>query len=500
MRTLHGSADTALRLAASLAHGSGDAPMAQRVRDVQRWFTEFGRYAYTEVAPIPLDGLSGWHRDRDTGDIRHDSGKFFSVEGLAAQVPLGPVPEWTQPIINQPEIGVLGLLVKENDGVLRALVQAKVEPGNRNGLQLSPTVQATRSNYTRVHQGRAVPYLEYFRDHRAHHVIADVRQSEQGAWFYRKRNRSMVVETTREVELRKGFTWLTLGELYAMLAEEDRVNMDLRSVLSCLPLSASGVDTVLRSDGTGFRGSLVRSCRPSAGARHSLGELLNWLTDTRAGTDVLTDRIALDGLRGWRRTPETITHESGQFFSVIGVDVTAGGREVAHWNQPMIRPRGQGVIALLVARIDGVLHALMHARVEPGYLDVAELAPTVQCIPDSVDVLPAAARPPFLDTVLSADPSQLRYDTVLSEEGGRFYHALSRYVIVETAAEGIEHPEFRWIAVHQLMELLRHSHYLNVQARSMVACLHSLLAVPATAAPAVPSMPTGPSTAGVEGS
>lgn len=84
--------------------------------------------------------------------------------------------------------------------------------------------------------------------------------------------------------------------------------------------------------------------------------------------------------------------------------MTAGGREVAHWNQPMIRPRGQGVIALLVARIDGVLHALMHARVEPGYLDVAELAPTVQCIPDSVDVLPAAARPPFLDTVLSADP------------------------------------------------------------------------------------------------
>ncbi|WP_461073142.1 NDP-hexose 2,3-dehydratase family protein [Streptomyces pseudoechinosporeus] len=463
--------------------------MRDRVDDVQRWFTEFGRYAYTRVSRVALDDLDGWSRDPVTGNIHHHSGRFFTIEGLSAEVPGGPVPRWTQPIINQPEIGVLGLLVKETDGVLRALVQAKVEPGNRNGLQLSPTVQATRSNYTRVHKGRAVPYLEYFRDHREHRVIADVRQSEQGAWFYRKRNRNMVVETVEDVELRDGFTWLTLGELYAMLAEEDRVNMDLRSVLSCLPLAGPGVDTVLRADGTGFHSALVRSCRPASGARHSLGELLNWITDTRTRADVHTDRIALDALDGWRRTPETITHGSGRFFSVIGVDVTAGGREVSHWTQPMVRPEGQGMIALLVGRIDGVLHALLHARVEPGYLDVAELAPTVQCIPDSVEVLPAAARPPFLDTVLRADARDIRYDTVLSEEGGRFYHALSRYMIVETDPTGVDHPDFRWIAVHQLMELLPHSHYLNVQARSLVSCLHSLLA----------SAPATGSTAGVEG-
>lgn len=492
MRMLPGSAETPRRLAESLAHGTDPENIAGRVAHIQQWFTDFGRYSYTDVTRVPLSGLKGWHHDPATGDIRHDSGKFFTIEGLAAHLPGGPVPEWTQPIINQPEIGVLGLLVKETDGVLRALVQAKVEPGNRNGLQLSPTVQATRSNYTRVHRGRAVPYLEFFRDHRNHHVIADVRQSEQGAWFYRKRNRNMIVETTDDVELRDGFIWLTLGELYAMLAEEDRINMDLRSVLSCLPLSVPDLDTVLRSDGTGFRGALVRSCHPSARARHSFGDLLHWLTDVRTRTDGSTDRIPLNSVQGWRRTAETIAHESGQFFSVIGVEVTARGREVSHWTQPMLQPRSQGVIALLVARIDGVLHALMHARVEPGYLDVAELAPTVQCIPDSVAVLPAEARPPFLDTVLSAAPSRVRYNTVLSEEGGRFYQALSRYMIVETDTEETEaHPEFRWIAVHQLMELLRHSHYLNVQARSLVTCLHGLLSAPE---------PVVPSTAGVEGS
>ncbi|MFH4268324.1 NDP-hexose 2,3-dehydratase family protein, partial [Acinetobacter baumannii] len=82
----------------------------------------------------------------------------------------------------------------------------KVEPGNCNGLQLSPTVQATRSNYTRVHQGRAVPYLEYFVDARKHRVIADVRQSEQGSWFFQKRNRNMIVDVgDADVEVLEDF-------------------------------------------------------------------------------------------------------------------------------------------------------------------------------------------------------------------------------------------------------------------------------------------------------
>ena len=46
--------------------------------------------------------------------------------------------------------------------MLHCLMQAKMEPGNVNPLQLSPTVQATRSNYTQVHRGTGTRYLEYF--------------------------------------------------------------------------------------------------------------------------------------------------------------------------------------------------------------------------------------------------------------------------------------------------------------------------------------------------
>ena len=51
---------------------------------------------------------------------------------------------WDQPIIDQPEIGFLGILCKEIKGSLHFLLQAKIEPGNKNFVQLSPTLQATR--------------------------------------------------------------------------------------------------------------------------------------------------------------------------------------------------------------------------------------------------------------------------------------------------------------------------------------------------------------------
>ncbi|WP_170813191.1 NDP-hexose 2,3-dehydratase family protein [Streptomyces sp. PKU-MA01144] len=441
--------------------------------DFTDWFADFGRRAYTRVERVPLHDLEGWETDPDTGDLRHRTGRFFTVHGLEVDHPGAPVPRWTQPIINQPEVGILGILIAPIGGVPHFLMQAKVEPGNAEGLQLSPTVQATRSNYTRVHQGRPVPYLEHFLDvHSRPGVIADVRQSEQGSWFYRKRNRNMVVELPEPVEARDGYRWMTLGQVHELLGRKDTVNMDARTVLSCLPFTGPGVG---EPDGDDFRSALLRSADPGSRAVHTASEILGWITDRRTGSDISVRRVRLRELRDWSRTEDRIRHDTGAFFDVIGVRVDAGGREVHRWSQPMIEPVGTGVIAFLVRRFDGVLHVLAHARVEPGFADVVELGPTVQCVEESHARLPGGTPPPFLEEVLRAPAAHVRFDTVLSEEGGRFYHALNRYLIVETDRDvPRDHPHHRWMTLHQLSELLRHSHYVNVQARSLIACLHSL--------------------------
>lgn len=434
----------------------------------------------TNVEPVALERLTGWSIEERTGALRHHTGGFFAVEGLEVAIPGNAVEHWSQPVLHQPETGILGILVKELDGVLHCLMQLKEEPGNCTGFQLSPTVQATRSNYTGMHNGRSVPYLDYFRNPDRHHVLADVRQSEQGAWFLRKRNRNMIVAVTADVDVtpEDGFHWLTLGQVHQLLSSTDLVNMDTRTVLSCLPLSGSDPEHPPSAAQDPFRAALLRSCDEQQGSMHSLGDILSWVTDVRTQTDVRLSPAPLDRLPAWHRNDGRISHRSGHFFDVIGVHVEAPEREVPWWEQPMISARSTGLVAFLTTRIQGVLHVLLQLRTEPGYVDTAELAPTVQCAPENYTCLPAAARPPFLDEVLTADPGRVRFDTTLSEEGGRFYHTRNRHLIIESD-EVLTHPDFRWMTLHQLTELMRHSNYINVEARSLVACLRAC-ALPAS--------------------
>jgi dTDP-4-dehydro-6-deoxy-alpha-D-glucopyranose 2,3-dehydratase len=437
------------------------------------WWSERARSNRFDVTPIPFDMLDSWRFVPGTGNLSHSSGKFFTIEGLHVRSSYGPVGEWSQPVINQPEIGILGIIVKNVDGVPHCLMQAKMEPGNVNTLQLSPTVQATRSNYTRVHQGGRTRYLEYFADPVRGRVLVDVLQSEQGSWFYRKRNRNMVVEVTDDLPLHEDFCWLPLRQVLDLLHVDNLVNMDARTVLSCMPFAPPRAGSGSHHAPAAFRRALARSLDPFAGARHELGEILSWFTGEKTRHEVSTRLVPARQLAGWKRTDHEIAREDGKHFRVIAVNVEASNREVPSWRQPLLAPVSRGIIAFLAKAIEGVVHVLVHARVEPGFVDAAELGPTLQLLRENYAGLP---QPRYLDYVLGADPARIRFDAFLSEEGGRFYDAQNRYQVIEVEDDfPLDCPrDYRWVTLGQLSELLRHSHYLNVQARSLVACLHSL--------------------------
>jgi oxidase EvaA len=438
------------RSAAATAHGH-----QLRTEDVAGWLADRARAHRFAVRRVPLDRLDGWSFAPGTGNLVHRSGRFFSVKGLAVTVDEGPHRDWQQPIIHQPEVGILGILAREFDGVLHFLMQAKMEPGNPNLLQLSPTVQATRSNYQRVHEGAAVRYLEHFTGPARGLVLTDSLQSEHGSWFYRKSNRNMLVETTAaEVPCDADFCWLTLGQIGELLRLDNVVNMDARTVLSCFPMPAA-----------------------EPGALHSDTELLSWFTAERARHDVDARLMALADVDGWTRDADGIGRLDGRFFRVTGVAVEAGNREVTGWSQPLIEPCGTGVAAFVFRRLGGVPHLLVHAKVEAGCLDRIELAPTVQCAPGNWDLVRPEDRPPFLDLVLAAaEEGGTHYAAVHSEEGGRFLDAQTRHLFVpadEDAAPVDAPPGYCWATVGQLNSLTAHGNYVNVQARTLLACLNS---------------------------
>ena len=94
--------------------------------------------------------------------IYHSSKKFFSIIGLRVISNFYKHNTWDQPIIHQNENGILGIIRRDINIEPEYLMRANVEPGNINKLQISPTVQATKSNYTRVHGGKKVKHLDFF--------------------------------------------------------------------------------------------------------------------------------------------------------------------------------------------------------------------------------------------------------------------------------------------------------------------------------------------------
>ncbi len=395
---------------------------------------------------IPFSGLHGWSFADGSGNLRHATGRFFSVTGMHSSAYPGGTP-----VLVQPETGVLGLLLKEFDGLPHALMQAKFEPGNLAGPQLSPTVQATHSNYTRVHGGSAVPYLDHFLAPGAgDEVLADGPQSEQGHWFWRKHNRNIVVRTRADVPVRDRFRWVPLPLLHGLLCERHLVNMDSRSVLACLPPPY---------DVQGRRPYGSENPAPyRLDGLHSLPAIRAWLARQPAAPGRL---VPLRSLTAWRVTDDALTGPGPH--RIIAVDVRAEGREVSAWTQPLLAPARPGFAAFALRRFDSVPHLLVAAVRQPGFAR-AELGATVQ---------EGATGGPYVRILRAALGSRVLYDGELSEEGGRFHRALTRYRLVEVpdahAPEG-----HLWVTPHQLGQLVRGGAGVTVEARTLLACLRGV--------------------------
>jgi len=434
--------------------------------DILPWIAEQKARAKAFVQQIPLDRMRQWRFHEATGNIVHESGKYFSVEGIRINTNWGRVPEWEQPIINQPEIGYLAILTQKKKGILHFLMQAKVEPGNLNVVQLSPTLQATKSNYTKVHKGSTPLFLDYFRGGRRSRVLLDQLQSEQGARFLKKRNRNMIIEVdeNEDVAVPDGFIWLTLGQLKALMRHDNIVNMDSRSVLSAIPFGGKDIEGSSAS---------AKSLFGEDGSLNSFDDIITWMTELKIRYSLDVERIPLKNVGGWSYNGLSIVHEGGRYFEVMGANISIEGREVISWDQPMVKPVQEGILAFIVKRFSGVCHFLVQAKLEAGNFDILEMAPTVQCLTGDYRPGHSEYHVPFIEEVLTAPAERIWYAAMQSEEGGRFYKEQNRNMIIEAGADFPENvPEnFCWLTLPQMLTFLKFNNYLNIAARSLISAV-----------------------------
>ena len=129
-----------------------------RPQAIDDWFATLLDIEEFQIKDYTLQLSRQW--SLESGFISHCSGRFFSISGLEAIDRDGQ--KIVQVMIDQREIGTLGMIVKRDVNALNIYIQAKVEPGNIGLIQLAPSCQATASNADRIHGGSAPLFLEYF--------------------------------------------------------------------------------------------------------------------------------------------------------------------------------------------------------------------------------------------------------------------------------------------------------------------------------------------------
>ncbi|MDR3363335.1 MAG: NDP-hexose 2,3-dehydratase family protein [Clostridiales Family XIII bacterium] len=438
------------------------------------WIREQNEATQVQVEPCSITDDSFWFYDDYNGEVLNRKRSFFSITGMRRFENEHFVYE--QPIIVQPEIGYLGILCKEINGILHFLMQAKIEPGNVNAVQISPTIQATKSNFTRAHGGRMPAYLKYFeRKGNRCSVLYDQVQSEQGAKFFKKRNRNIIIEAFGEVEALPQFKWMTLGQIKALMRVDNLVNMDTRTVLSGFPFALyrlsdgdMGAYRAYFSEEAFYRSVLLRQ------PKDTVTRLCGAMNDFKMYMDIDAQKVPLFQLVDWDVEPEGIVCKHPAGFEVRYYDIEIAGREVMHWMQPLFKATGRATFGLIAKEIEGALAFLVALRSEIGTFDKVEIAPAIQW--DTEGPGAAAARADDVQGVFAAHLQSgegIMLDVVLSEEGGRFYHEQNRNVILKVKGGELETlPEgYFWADFSGLCYLLQANNCLNIQLRNLLSLL-----------------------------
>ncbi len=429
------------------------------------------------VDNIRLSDMSGWSYNKDNGNIQHKTGKFFKIEGISVINSRSEKKiQFDQPIINQPEVGFLGCIAKEFFGTLYFLVQAKVEPGNINGAQFSPTLQATKSNFTRQHSGVEPPFLSNFLNIKTNSILIDQLQSEHGNRFYKKRNRNLIIISDNLDIDPESYIWLTLAQIKELCKHDNIVNMDLKSVIGSLYFYLYKQDINLFAsihslDTKSFGYKLLRSTCIDSFKLNSNMKIYSWLNELKFNNNLITKKVPLLNMPNWKFNEYNISHLTKKYFTVSWISIQTQGREVFEWDQPIISSIHQGLNCFFVMMINGTYHFLAQAIMEFGLLDCYEIGPTIQAVPS--DELKPLEDIPFYNYFSKQGPESVVFDSISSEEGGRFMHDCNRYIILEVPEDFILPipSNYMWVSYSQLLGLVSQNNLVNVQARVLLAAL-----------------------------
>lgn len=435
--------------------------MDSSISDILEWIEKKNKDIHVVIQKNSLEDSDFWFYDEDDGAIVNKNRSFFAIKGLQKVVDGKIVAE--QPILLQQEIGYLGIICKVIDGEMNFLMYAKIEPGNINHIQISPTIQATKSNFTQKHGGKKPAYLDYFVNASNYNIIVDQIQSEQSSRFLGKRNRNIIIEVdeNEEIEVLPSHRWMTLSQLKELMKYDNIVNMDTRTVLSCIPVDK--MEKFVPIKDMALRSSI--NCDED-----NTPELYQYINNYKMFDEAEYNLVPLYSLETWETKDNEFVCKAPYSFKVVFCDIEIEGREVTHWTQPLFEATGIATFGLFTCVDNGVRKFLVQAKPEIGCFDKIELAPSVQR--EYICAEKMNAVDDLFDKCVH-DKIGVKFDTVLSEEGGRFYHEQNRNVIIEIDKNDLPKlPDgYFWTTYKVLNRLVQVNNCLDIQLRNLLSVM-----------------------------
>ena len=398
-----------------------------------KWFHKEKKIRKINVKVINEDQLLNWKISDSS--IYHLSKSFFKIEFFKFLI---NKIVFFQPLIIQKDIGILGIIKKVENNKDYYLLQSKVEPGNINKVQISPTVQATASNYKRKHGGKKTNYLKFFLNiNKNATLISRKKLSEHGNKFYQKKNENFLIEVSGKVKKLKSFEWFSKNDIVKTISKNNILNMDTLSVFS---------NNIKKIDNN-----------------YSLNSLKNIIKLTTTPKNLIKrNKINLSKLKNWKKDKTGIYDIKKKLFKIKYVLIETNSREINSWTQPIISNFDKILNIFIVKDFNGVRHYLLKSCVQPGFNHI-RLTNTISMKMNSKinydsHILRSIKKKPKL------------VNSIYSDEGGRFF---KNQVVNQAVKLGKDEKiklkkNYVWVSHNQMINLINRD-IITIEARILFA-------------------------------
>ncbi|MDB3959288.1 NDP-hexose 2,3-dehydratase family protein [Candidatus Pelagibacter sp.] len=373
--------------------------------------------------------------------INHTSNKFFKIYGYLIRTNFPKLKKYYQPLISQDEVGYLVMFKAIKDNKTFYLLQLKAEPGNRNTIQLSPTIQATKSNYMRIHGGKKTQFIEYTKNTK--NFLLNTNQPEQGSRYLNKYNKNIIIKTEKFKLLTKNFIWVEQKDLEKLSKKNNLLNMDTISILSC-NLKKKEIDIPI----------------------NSIHKIKKKYSNFKKKYKIKLSRISLKKMKNWIYNNREIFDNKKKNFKIESYKIITNYREVTEWSQPLVSDFYKGLNVLLTKKINGTTNYLCQIILEPGY-KVPKFTNTI--------MLKNLKNKYFLKSFLNKNKINKKkklIEVINSDEGGRFNNNQSQNIVYEIDGSSIlKKQNYIWISHNQMLELLKKK-LLTIELRNLFGLLN----------------------------